>query len=73
MGDAHNGYQGRTGIYEGLKVSENIQKLIMTNASSTELRDQAIKDGMVPMQVDGLIKILRGITTVDEVMRVSKE
>ena len=73
VGDAHNGYQGRTGIYEGLKVSENIQKLIMTNASSTELRDQAIKDGMVPMQVDGLIKILRGITTVDEVMRVSKE
>lgn len=72
-GDAHNGYQGRTGIYEGLKVSQNIQKLIMTNASSTELRDQAVKDGMIPMQVDGLIKILRGITTVDEVMRVSKE
>ena len=72
-GDSHNGYQGRTGIYEGLKISENIQKLIMTNASSTDLRNQAITDGMVPMQTDGFIKVLRGITTVDEVMRVSKE
>lgn len=72
-GDSHNGYQGRIGIYESLAITERIQKLIMTNSSSDELRDQAIKDGMIPMQLDGLIKILRGITTVDEVMRVSKD
>ncbi len=71
--DAHNGYKGRTGIYEVLANTQNIQKLIMSNATSSQIQAQAIADGMMSMQTDGLIKALRGETTIEEVMRVSKD
>jgi len=71
--DAHNGYKGRIGIYETLANTLSIQKLIMSHATSNELATQAIADGMMTMQTDGLIKALRGETTVEEVLRVSKE
>ena len=71
--DAHNGYKGRIGIYESLSSTLPIQKLIMSHATSNQLRTQAIADGMMTMQIDGLIKALRGETTVEEVLRVSKE
>jgi len=69
----HTGYSGRTGIYEALDVSVPIQKLITSNATSNDIQETAIKEGMVTMQVDGLIKALRGITTVEEVLRVTRE
>jgi type IV pilus assembly protein PilB len=71
--DAHNGYKGRIGIYEVLSNTLPIQKLIMNHATSNQLATQAIADGMMTMQTDGLIKALRGETTVEEVLRVSKE
>jgi type IV pilus assembly protein PilB len=71
--DSHNGYKGRIGIYEALPNSLAIQKLIMSNATSNTLQAQAIVDGMITMQTDGLIKALRGETTIEEVLRVSKE
>jgi type IV pilus assembly protein PilB len=71
--DAHNGYKGRIGIYEVLSNSLPIQKLIMSHATSNQLAVQAIADGMITMQTDGLIKALRGETTIEEVLRVSKE
>ncbi len=71
--DAHNGYKGRTGIYEVLANTQSIQKLIMGNATSSQIQAQAIADGMVSMQTDGLIKALRGETTIEEVLRVSKD
>ncbi len=71
--EAHNGYKSRIGIYEALNNSLSIQKLIMSHASSNQLATQAIADGMMTMQTDGLIKALRGETTVEEVLRVSKE
>jgi type II secretory ATPase GspE/PulE/Tfp pilus assembly ATPase PilB-like protein len=71
--DAHNGYKGRIGIYEALANTLSIQKLIMSHATSNQLATQAIADGMMTMQTDGLIKALRGETTVEEVLRVSKE
>lgn len=71
--DAHNGYKGRIGIYEALSNTLAIQKLIMSRATSTQIQAQAVADGMMTMQVDGLIKALRGETTVEEVLRVSKE
>lgn len=67
------GYRGRVGIYEVLYNSEETKRLIMTHATSDQIQDQAIKEGMVTMQVDGLIKALRGETTVEEVLRVSRE
>ena len=71
--DAHNGYKGRIGIYEALSNTLAVQKLIMSHATSNQLATQAITDGMMTMQTDGLIKALRGETTVEEVLRVSKE
>jgi type IV pilus assembly protein PilB len=51
----HTGYRGRIGIYEVLHNSEDIQKLIVGNATSDGIQKQAIEDGMVTMQIDGLM------------------
>ncbi len=69
----HTGYKGRMGIYEVLSNSENIQKLIVSNATSELIQDQSIKEGMVTMQLDGFIKALRGQTTIEEILRVTSE
>lgn len=69
----HTGYKGRIGIYEALANTIPIQKMIVSNATSNQIQDQAISEGMVTMQTDGLIKALRGDTTVEEVLRVTKE
>ena len=71
--DAHNGYKGRTGIYEVLANTIGVQKLIMSNATSNQIQAQAIAEGMISMQTDGFIKALRGETTIEEVLRVSKD
>jgi type IV pilus assembly protein PilB len=69
----HTGYKGRIGIYEVLGNTIPIQKMIISNATSNQIQDQAILEGMTTMQTDGLIKALRGNTTVEEVLRVTKE
>lgn len=70
---SHTGYRGRIGIYEALSATIPIQKLIMANGTSNQIQDQAISEGMTTMQTDGTIKALRGITTIAEVLRVTKE
>lgn len=67
----HSGYRGRMGVYEVLDNNLAIQKLIVENSTSEDLEAQAIKDDMVTMRMDGFIKSLRGLTTVEEVMRVT--
>lgn len=67
------GYKGRIGIYEVLGNTVPIQKLIMAGATSNDIQDKAIEEGMTTMQTDGLIKALRGNTTVEEVLRVTRE
>lgn len=69
----HNGFKGRVGIYEVLGMSIPIQKMITANATSNEIQDQAISEGMVTMQLDGFIKALRGVTTTEEVLRATRE
>jgi type IV pilus assembly protein PilB len=72
--DCHEtGFRGRVGIYEVLGSSTAIQKLIVANATSNDIQNQAISEGMVTMQTDGIIKSLRGITTIEEVLRATKE
>jgi type IV pilus assembly protein PilB len=68
-----SGYKGRMGIYEVLANTNEIQKLIVGNSTSNALQDQAIKDGMLTMQLDGLIKALRGLTSIEEILRVTRE
>ncbi|OGL34731.1 secretion system protein E [Candidatus Saccharibacteria bacterium RIFCSPHIGHO2_12_FULL_47_16b] len=65
--------RGRLGIYEVLSISSDLQKLVIGGYSADDIQDQAIKEGMVTMQTDGLIKSLRGLTTLEEVMRVTIE
>ncbi len=67
------GYKGRIGIYEVLGNSLSVQKLIMAGATANEIQDQAVKEGMMTMQLDGIIKALRGDTTIEEVLRVTRE
>jgi type IV pilus assembly protein PilB len=69
----HNtGYHGRTAIFEILAVDAKIQELILRNASSADIRLEAIKTGgMRTLRDDGLIKVRQGLTTIDEVMRVT--
>ncbi|MCU0667347.1 MAG: GspE/PulE family protein [Patescibacteria group bacterium] len=69
----HTGYRGRMGIYEVLENNVDIQKLIVANGTSDVIQNQAIKDGMITMQLDGLIKALRGQTTIEEILRVTAE
>jgi type IV pilus assembly protein PilB len=69
----HNGYRGRMGIYEALENSTEIQKMIVSNATSEVIQTQAIKEGMITMQIDGLIKALRGQTSIEEILRVTSE
>ena len=69
----HSGYKGRIGIYEVLNNSEEVQKLIVANGTSENIQQEAIKEGMITMQLDGLIKALRGQTTIEEILRVTAQ
>ncbi len=71
--EAHEGYKGRLGIYEVLTNSGEIQKLIMSHSTSDQIQRQSIQEGMITMQLDGFIKALRGETSIEEILRVSRE
>ncbi|MBA7599009.1 Type II secretion system protein E [subsurface metagenome] len=65
------GYKGRIGIFEAFLVDEEMEKFILTSPSIAALRKMAIKRGMVPLKQDGLMKVLEGLTTLEEVERVT--
>ena len=67
------GYAGRIGVYEILLVSEPVRELIMKRANAEEVKQQAIKEGMKTMIEDGIKKALGGLTTVEEVLRATRE
>lgn len=67
------GYKGRIGIYEVLSVTETIKELIVKQATTDQIQDQARKEGMTTMVEDGFIKAAQGITTIEEVLRVITE
>jgi len=70
---SQTGYSGRVGIFEVLAVSEAIRELIMARADADQIRRQAIKEGMKTMIEDGVSKALAGATTVEEVLRATRE
>jgi len=67
------GYKGRMGIYEVLTNSPPIQDLIVASGTSDEIQDKAITEGMLTMQLDGLIKAMIGMTSIEEILRVTRE
>jgi general secretion pathway protein E len=67
------GYRGRTSILELLTMSDPIRRLVIKHATSGEIQDQAVREGMRTMYLDGLNKCLAGVTTLEEVLRVTQE
>ncbi len=67
------GYRGRTGIYELIPVTDRVRQGILRNTDSGALKRIAIEEGMVPLKTDGAEKVLEGITTVEEVLRVTRD
>ena len=68
-----SGYRGRKGIYEILLMNEEIRDLVLRRASSDQIRKKALELGMRTLRMDGWEKIKRGLTTINEVIRVTKE
>jgi len=67
------GFSGRIGIFEILEMKDNIQKLIMEKANANQIQAQAIENGMTTMLEDGINKALVGVTTIEEIIRATKE
>lgn len=67
-----NGFRGRQGIFELMLINSKIREQIFKNISATEIRQQAIKNGMKTLYVDGINKVMRGVTSLDEVYRNAK-
>jgi len=68
-----SGYSGRIGIFEVIKISEKVAKLILERSPAGEIEKQATEDGMVTMKQDGYMKVLEGVTTIEEVLRVAQD
>jgi type II secretion system protein E len=67
------GYLGRVGIFEQMVITEDVRALILENASSRKLRSQAVQHGMTSLREDGLRHLAEGKTTIEEVLRVTKD
>jgi len=70
---ANTGYIGRISIMEVLPMTDSLRSLVMKHATATELRAEAVREGMLTMYEDGLRKALKGVTTFEEVLRVTRE
>jgi type IV pilus assembly protein PilB len=66
----NTGYKGRRGVYEILKITPKIQQLILSGATEYEIKEVAVKEGMLSMRQDGLQKVKEGITSYEEMIRV---
>ncbi|MGH7523118.1 MAG: type IV-A pilus assembly ATPase PilB [Gemmatimonadales bacterium] len=67
------GYRGRAGLYEVMAMSPALRRMVLTGASTVELRDQAVSEGMLTLRMDGMKKLERGITTLEEVVKETSE
>jgi type IV pilus assembly protein PilB len=69
--DACNGtgLKGRQGVYEVMPMSPSLRKLIMMNVGAVEIRDHAVEEGMLTLRMDGWMKVMKGITTLEQVIR----
>jgi type IV pilus assembly protein PilB len=67
------GYKGRAGLYEVMALSPELRRMILRGASVVEIRDQAVTEGMLTLRMDGMKKIERGVTTLEEVVKETAE
>jgi type IV pilus assembly protein PilB len=68
----NTGYLGRIAIYEVMPLSEKIAKMVVEKTSAASIQRQAMQDGMLTMKQDGFVKVLEGVTTLEEVLRVAQ-
>jgi type IV pilus assembly protein PilB len=64
-----SGYKGRAGLYEVMALSPELRRMILKGASTAELQEQAVGEGMLTLRMDGIVKIRKGITTLEEVVK----
>jgi len=69
----NTGYYGRIGVYEVLPVTDSISKLILERSPASDIEKKAKEEGMITLKQDGYLKILEGLTTVEEILRVAQE
>ena len=62
------GYKGRAGVYEVMPISEEMQRIIMNNGNEVDINHQALKEGLVDLRHAGLLKVMAGITSLDEIL-----
>jgi len=66
---AGTGYRGRQGLYEVMAMSPTLRRMILQSASTADLQTQAIAEGMLTLRMDGMLKVRKGITTLEEVIK----
>jgi type IV pilus assembly protein PilB len=66
---AQTGLKGRQGVYEVMPMSPNLRKLVLMNVGAVEIRDAAVEEGMLTLRMDGWMKVMKGITTLEQVIR----
>ncbi|HKH93527.1 MAG TPA: ATPase, T2SS/T4P/T4SS family [Gemmatimonadaceae bacterium] len=66
---AGTGMKGRQGVYEVMPMSPNLRKLVLMNVGAVEIRDAAVEEGMLTLRMDGWMKVMKGITTLEQVIR----
>jgi type IV pilus assembly protein PilB len=64
-----SGYRGRQGLYEVMAMSPTLRRMILQGASTAELSAQAVAEGMLTLRADGMLKVRKGITTLEEVIK----
>jgi general secretion pathway protein E len=65
------GYKGRVGIYEIMRISPEIMKMVADGAELVRLREQAMREGMKPLRIAGAKKVAAGLTTIAEILKVA--
>ena len=71
--ECRDGYKGRVGIYEVMKVSPDISRIIMEDGNAIDIKEAALKNGFRDLRHSGILKVLQGVTTIQEMMRVTSE
>jgi type IV pilus assembly protein PilB len=68
---SNTGYSGRTGLYEVMPVSDALREMILNRASASEIKEQAVREGMITLRGDGILKLKAGVTSIEEILRES--
>ena len=71
--ECREGYKGRVGVYEVMKVSPDISRIIMEDGNAMDIKDAALKNGFRDLRRSGILKVLQGVTSIQEMMRVTSE